>query len=100
MRKTIAPAPIPAAGCPTMAADQTEPPVHGETPGYDCKSEGLGAFVGREPTTDVASEILAKSGAKVFRWLVPGQVVTMEFRADRVNAYIGTNNRIERVTCG
>jgi hypothetical protein len=85
------------AGCTTMAADE---PVHGETPGYECKSEGLDAFVGREPTSEVGSEILSKSGAKVFRWLVPGQIVTMEFRSDRVNAHIGTNNRIERVTCG
>lgn len=100
MRKTIALAAILGAGCTTMAADEPQPPVHGETPGYECKSEGLDAFIGREPSTEVGSEILAKSGAKVFRWLVPGQIVTMEFRADRVNAYIGTNNRIERVTCG
>ena len=51
MRKTIALAAILGAGCTTMAADQTQPPVHGETPGYECKSEGLDAFIGREPKT-------------------------------------------------
>ncbi len=69
-------------------------------PAGECRSEGLDAFVGREPTSEVGSEIIAKSGAKVLRWLVPGQIVTMEFSAQRVNAYIGSNNRIERVTCG
>ena len=95
MRKLLALAPLLIAGCTTMAANETPSASGGE-----CRSEGLDAFVGRELTSEVGSEIIAKSGAKVFRWLVPGQIVTMEFSAHRVNAYIGTNNRIERVTCG
>ena len=97
MRSLIALAPFFVAACSTVSADDPSniAPVGGE-----CRSEGLDSFIGREPTSEVGSEILAKSGAKVFRWLVPGQVVTMEFSAQRVNAYIGTNNRIERVTCG
>ena len=92
MRKLLALAPLLVAGCTSMAATET---TYGQ-----CQSEGLDAFIGREPTSDVGGQILAKSGAKVFRWLVPGQIVTMEFSAQRVNAYIGSNNRIERVTCG
>ena len=100
MRNMIAVAAILVAGCTTMAAEESQPPLHGEMSGHECKSEGLEAFVGREPTAELGSEILARSGAKVLRWLVPGQIITMEFRADRVNAHIGANNRIERVTCG
>ena len=100
MRNMIAVVAVLIAGCTTMAAVESEPPVHGETPGHECKSEGLEAFVGRKPTTETGSEILAKSGAQILRWLMPGQVVTMEFRADRVNVVIGADNRIERVTCG
>ena len=98
MRKAFALVAILGAGCTTVANDQ--PPAHGETPGYECKNEGLGAFVGREPSSELGTEILAKSGAKVLRWLRPGQVVTMEFRADRVNVHLNASNRIERVTCG
>ena len=90
MRKLLVLAPLLAAACTTVAPAS----------GGQCRSEGLDTFVGREPTSEVGAEIIAKSGAKVFRWLVPGQVVTMEFSAQRVNAYIGSNNRIERVTCG
>jgi hypothetical protein len=100
MRKAIAFAPLLVAACTTMATNEPTPPAHGESAGYECRREGLDAFVGREPTAELAAEILAKSGAKAFRWLQPGQIVTMEFRSDRVNAYIGANNRIERVTCG
>ena len=99
MRRAIALLAILGAGCTTVAAN--EPPAgHGETPGYECKNEGLDAFVGREPTSEVGTDILNKSGAKVLRWLKPGQIVTMEFRSDRVNVHLNANNRIERVTCG
>ena len=95
MRKLLALTPL------LVAAARPWPPMRRHRPpAGKCRSEGLDAFVGREPTSEVGSEIIAKSGAKVFRWLVPGQIVTMEFSAQRVNAYIGSNNRIERVTCG
>ena len=98
MRKTIVLAAILGAGCNTVAAQ--EPPVHGETPGYECRSEGLNAFVGQTATAGIGSEILKKSGAKVLRWLKPGQIVTMEFRADRVNVKLDAQNKVEAVTCG
>lgn len=85
------------AGCTTVAAQE---PVHGEAPGYECRSEGLNAFVGQMATAELGSEILAKSGAKVLRWLRPGQIVTMEFRFDRVNVKLDAQNKIEAVTCG
>ena len=100
MPRLFALAAIIAAGCTNMAAEEQALPAHGQTSGYECKSEGLDAFVGQQPTSEVGSEVLTKSGAKVLRWLQPGQIVTMEFRADRVNIVIGTNGKIERVTCG
>ena len=98
MRKTIVLAAILGAGCNTVAAQ--EPPVHGETPGHECRSEGLDAFVGQAATAELGGEILAKSGAKTLRWLKPGQIVTMEFRADRVNVKLDSQNKVEAVTCG
>ena len=98
MRKAIALAALLGAGCTAMAAH--EPPVHGDTPGHECRSEGLDAFVGQDATAELGGEILAKSGAKVLRWLQPGQIVTMEFRADRVNVKLDAQNKVAAVTCG
>ena len=98
MRKAIALAAVFGAGCTTVAAQ--DPPIHGETPGYECRSEGLDAFVGQPATAELGSEILARSGAKVLRWLRPGQIVTMEFRSDRVNVKLDSQNKIAAVTCG
>jgi len=97
MRKTIALAAVLGAGCTTVAAQE---PVHGETPGHECRSEGLDAFVGQAATAELGSEVLAKSGAKVLRWVQPGQIVTMEFRADRVNVKLDSENKVAAVTCG
>lgn len=97
MRKAIALATVLGAGCTTVGAQE---PVHGETPGHECRSEGLEVFVGRPATAELGSEVLAKSGAKVLRWLQPGQIVTMEFRFDRVNVKLDSQNKIEAVTCG
>jgi hypothetical protein len=100
MREWLALLPLSVAACTTMAADEPPPVVHGETPGYQCRSEGLEAFVGRDATAEAGGEILAKSGAKTLRWLMPNQVITMEYHMDRVNVLIGANNKIERVNCG
>jgi hypothetical protein len=97
MRNLIALGAILGAGCTTVSAQE---PVHGETPGHECRSEGLDAFVGQPATAELGSRILAKSGAKVLRWLQPGQFVTMEFRFDRVNVKLDSQNTVQAVTCG
>jgi hypothetical protein len=97
MRKVIALGAILGASCNTVGAQE---PVHGDTPGHECRSEGLDAFVGQPATAELGREILAKSGAKVLRWLQPGQIVTMEFRFDRVNVKLDSQNKVAAVTCG
>ena len=83
--------------CSTAPA---QPPAHGETPGHECQPAGLEQFAGRPATSEVGAEILRVSKAAVLRWLRPGQIVTMEYRADRVSVALGAGNRIERVNCG
>jgi hypothetical protein len=85
------------ANCATAPAD---PPAHGETPGHECRSVGLERFAGQEATATVGAEILRVSNAAALRWVQPGMMVTMEFRADRVTAWLAPGNRIERVSCG
>ena len=97
MRNAVLLAPALLSACATAPA---EPPVRGETPGYACRSEGLGSFAGRQADQSVGSEILRVSGARNLRWVSPGMMVTMEFRADRVTVWLAPGNRIERVSCG
>ena len=83
----------------SSCATASPPPVHGQS-GYICRNDNLGAFAGREATSAVGSDILRVSGAKVLRWVQPGMMVTMDFREDRVTAWLAAGNRVERVRCG
>jgi hypothetical protein len=40
------------------------------------------------------------SGSSVVRTLRPGQVVTMEYRFDRVSIHLDDKGYVTRVTCG
>ena len=95
MRKLFLLCPALLAACATAPAP-TPPPGGGGA----CRSEGLSAFAGRPATSETGAEILRVSGARVLRWVQPGMMVTMEFREDRVTAWLAAGNRIERVSCG
>ena len=82
------------AACSTVPAEGTEPV------GGVCKDEGLSSFVGQDATEATGSELLKQSGSNALRWVPKDSMVTMEFRADRVTAYLDANNKIERVSCG
>ena len=84
------------AACSTVPAEGTETAA----PGGTCKGDGLSSFVGRDASEATGSELLNQSGANVLRWVPKGMMVTMDFREDRVTAYLDGSNKIERVSCG
>lgn len=75
------------------------PPPHGAPPGYVCDGSNIQQFVGREASSALAAEMLRVSGARTIRWVQPGMMVTMEFRADRLTVFLDSNNRVERISC-
>lgn len=56
--------------------------------------------VGRQANPRVVARALRASGARVERIIHPGQAVTMEFRADRLNLEVDGRNRVRAVRCG
>ena len=99
MRKIVALAPAFLAACSTAPAP-AEPPVHGETPGHTCTPDGLDQFVGQTKSDAVEAEIKRVSNAAVVRWAPPGAMMTMDFRADRVTAWLDAANKITKIRCG
>lgn len=75
-------------------------PVHGGSSGYVCHPEGLERYVGRQATAELGAEMLRVSGARTMRWLQPGQVITMEFSAERLNVHLDGKGRVESANCG
>lgn len=88
------------AGCSTAQQDPQQPiPVRGETPGRTCDSSAIDDFVGRQRSPEVEAELLEASRAATVRWVPQGTAVTMEFRSDRVTAYLDASSRIESISC-
>jgi hypothetical protein len=91
----------PATGTADSAASEPTPspaPAPAET--QACKAEAAGGAIGKVATADVVEQARRDAGAAVARTLAPGQVVTMEYRGDRLNLDVDSGNVVTAVRCG
>jgi hypothetical protein len=95
MRFLLPAAALLGAGC-TPPPGSTPPPPESAA----CNATSAQGLVGRQASPDLSHEAQRLTGARNVRWLRPGQVVTMEFRADRVNLHLDAEDKIERIVCG
>jgi hypothetical protein len=65
-----------------------------------CNAAPAQFAVGRTIDTALESDARARAGARTSRVLKPGQVVTMEFNAERLNLSVDEAGRVTRVNCG
>jgi len=68
--------------------------------GNRCDAAPLGNLVGRAATQELGAEALRRSGARTLRWIRPGDIVTMEYREDRLNIRLDSRNNVAGFTCG
>ena len=93
---TSTPANDSAEAVPPAAAATTTPPMVADA----CKADAAQQFVGRAATADVVEQARVASGAKTARVLTPGMMITMEYRGDRLNLRVGTDNVVGSINCG
>lgn len=88
-------------GCTTPAAPPagTGTAPTGPTAGV-CNAQGAQFVVGKTAGASVVEEARQRSGAYMARVLRPGQMVTMEFNAQRLNLDVDPASVIQRVRCG
>jgi hypothetical protein len=65
-----------------------------------CNVRGLEALIGRAATVELGAEAMERAGALRIRWIRPGDVVTMDYREDRLNIHLDGQNRVLRFICG
>lgn len=65
-----------------------------------CNAEAVRWAIGREPTQDVVERARVESGSNVVRVIRPGEVVTMDYRVDRLNLDVNDRNAISGARCG
>ena len=106
--------PVPGEPAPTESAPAEAPPsastpaAPADTPVADdaaaeadgCNAELVQNLVGELYTPELGEQARVTAGARVERALRPGQIVTMEFRADRLSFTLDEKGRISEVNCG
>ena len=66
-----------------------------------CNADKAKAWFGKKPTSAVRAEVAAATGAKTIRWLYPDSIVTMDYRAERLNVVmIKGTDVIRSARCG
>ena len=65
-----------------------------------CNAEPVQNLVGELYTPELGEQARVTAGARVERALRPGQIVTMEFRSDRLSFTLDEKGRISQVNCG
>lgn len=63
-------------------------------PSVQCKADDYKALIGQPKS--VLTTMLLPAGTRV---IGPGDAVTMDYRADRVNIELGASGRIEKISC-
>lgn len=69
-------------------------------PAFACHTDTLKVLEGRPGSAVLASQALDLSGARVVRWMRPGDVATMDYRADRLNIKLTHGNVVKSFACG
>jgi hypothetical protein len=81
-----------AVGVSDAAFAQASPP--------SCQAERARFAVGARYSDELGRRALRRARAAVLRVTRPGQVYTMEFRADRLNVDLDHRPRVRAVRCG
>jgi len=87
----------------SMAACAPMPPTTGgplPPASFQCVAEPAAWAIGQAATAEVVERIRVDTHSRIARVLRPGQVVTMEFSAERVNVNVNERNAIIGITCG
>jgi hypothetical protein len=80
------------AGCATTAPP---PPLTGQ-----CHADDLGELVGRPADAALGADAMRRSGALRLRWIRPGDMVTMDYSAQRLNVHLDAQGRVDHFACG
>jgi hypothetical protein len=99
----IAVVPLAATLVLSLAACAPMPPTTGgplPPATIQCVAEPGAWAIGKAATAEVVERIRMDTHSRIARVLRPGQAVTMEFSAERVNVNVNDRNAIIGVTCG
>ncbi|WP_419735635.1 I78 family peptidase inhibitor [Pseudomonas sp. COR18] len=90
------------AGCSTNTgsapASSSEPVTRND--GGRCEAKGAEFAIGKQASAELLEQARSRSGAQTARVVGPDDMITLEYRSDRLNLNADRTGKIERVNCG
>jgi hypothetical protein len=86
------------AGCSTSGA--AKDPVATEPVYTRCEAKGAEFSIGKTASPELLEQARTRAGAQNARILKPNDMITLEYRSDRLNLNTDANLVITRVNCG
>lgn len=83
-----------------IACAPTQNPDGGADPIRVCSPEAVASLVGRTWSDSLRPQALRLSRARAARVTRPGDMVTMDYRSDRLNVHLDGRGRVVRFDCG
>ena len=89
------------AGCSTPSTESTaKDPVVTDTGHSRCDSKAAEFTIGKKASPELLEQARTRAGAQNARILKPSDMVTLEYRSDRLNLNTDDNLVITRINCG
>ncbi|MDF0731681.1 I78 family peptidase inhibitor [Pseudomonas entomophila] len=90
------------AGCSTGGSSAGGSAAPSAPAGGDgrCTASGADFAVGKQGTPELLEQARKASGAQMARILHPHDVVTLEYRSERLNLNVDEQGKVSRVNCG
>lgn len=90
------------AGCSTPSGSGTDSKAPVATSAGDgrCDAEGGQFAIGKQASLDLLNQVRTRTGAQDARILGPNDMVTLEYRSERVNVNADASGKVIRVNCG
>ncbi|MDZ5436544.1 I78 family peptidase inhibitor [Pseudomonas fluorescens] len=89
------------AGCSTATTESATDPVTTTDTGHSrCEAKAAEFAIGKQASPQLLEQARTRAGAQNARFLLPTDMVTLEYRSDRLNLNTDANRVVIRVNCG
>ncbi|AWA38978.1 I78 family peptidase inhibitor [Pseudomonas sp. 22105] len=88
------------AGCTTTSSESQKDPVATEAGHGRCEVSAAEFALGKKASPELLEQARKKAGAQNARFLKPNDMITLEYRSDRLNLNTDQNLVVTRVSCG
>ena len=89
------------AGCSSTSTESATNPVTTTDTGHShCEAKAAEFTLGKTASPELLEQARTRAGAQNARFLMPTDMVTLEYRSDRLNLNTDANRVVTRISCG